>query len=418
MAESARLMSRNGMDPEPDSVSTMRNGARKALSLVRDRLAALIARPEPGICEELLRGDMLRLLVLSLVAMPVHLVFATVFILAPKDGSPTDGMWHGGIVALHAGMFVLMVVAFAVTLRARRRRCGLPAMQGFLSLFLFVFILAGAAIALVDQLATTNITPYLLVCSIVAMGFRLSPLRALLLFSGAYIAFFIALPSVQADPNIVLTNRINAFTFVLLGTGLASVLRSAEVRVIGQRKTIEFQRKELEEKNARLEFLAAHDPLTELYNRREFDRLLEKEISRIRRYGGAVCIVMIDLDDFKMVNDTYGHHAGDAALVRTAGLLSANLRGSDILARWGGEEFIVLLPDADIDRGIAVAEKLRAVLDGQPLEIRGSSIRLTASFGVAATDESGAGDFELLYQAADCALYKAKHAGKNRVDAC
>jgi diguanylate cyclase (GGDEF)-like protein len=170
--------------------------------------------------------------------------------------------------------------------------------------------------------------------------------------------------------------------------------------------------------NARLHRLverqAVTDGLTELANRRQFEQALAGEISRAERFGGMLALILADLDDFKQVNDRYGHQAGDEVLRRFAAVLRETVRDVDLPARYGGEEFAVLLPQTDLAGAERLAERLRQSVAERPMTKRpGALVAVTASFGVAAFPEAATP--AALFAAADEALYRAKAAGKNRV---
>jgi diguanylate cyclase (GGDEF)-like protein len=157
------------------------------------------------------------------------------------------------------------------------------------------------------------------------------------------------------------------------------------------------------------------DGLTGLANRRNAERSLATEASRAERFGGPLSVVLVDLDDFKEVNDRHGHLAGDDVLRELAIVLTETVRSVDVAARWGGEEFALILPGADAAGGAQLAERARAALaDRTILTQEGVPVRVTASFGVASSPEHGDGDD--LLRAADSALYEAKKRGKNRVE--
>ena len=161
--------------------------------------------------------------------------------------------------------------------------------------------------------------------------------------------------------------------------------------------------------------LAVRDGLTGLYNRRAFGELLAASIANEdRRPSGCLGLVLLDLDHFKKLNDTYGHPAGDAALRSLARLLDQHLRKGDQAARYGGEEFVVILPGSDAERSIGAAERLRSALERHRFVFEGARIPLSASLGVAVWPADGR-DPEPLLAAADRALYAAKQAGRNRV---
>jgi two-component system, cell cycle response regulator len=161
-----------------------------------------------------------------------------------------------------------------------------------------------------------------------------------------------------------------------------------------------------------LERLAYYDELTGLPNRRSVLRQLEALISRGRRHGHSLALLMVDADHFKAVNDRHGHAAGDAALRALADRLGERLRAEDVAGRFGGEEFVVALPDADAAGAAAVAEAVRAAVCARPLTIAGGELSLTVSVGWATWEDD---DLEQLLARADGALYEAKAAGRDCV---
>lgn len=162
--------------------------------------------------------------------------------------------------------------------------------------------------------------------------------------------------------------------------------------------------------------LSLIDPLTGIYNQRHFRFLLGVEVERARRYSRTMALMMVDVDDFKRVNDTLGHPIGDRVLRGIARILGAGLRRSDVLARYGGEEFAVVLQETDLEAGCSVAEKLRRDVETQAAfpDGRNGEVRATVSVGVAFYP-TGAEDETALLARADEALYRAKRSGKNRV---
>lgn len=161
------------------------------------------------------------------------------------------------------------------------------------------------------------------------------------------------------------------------------------------------------------------DPLTQVYNRRYLERHLEDEVARSKRYSLDLSVLMLDIDHFKRVNDTYGHQAGDVTLTALGSLLKADLRDLDVVARYGGEEFLVICTNTGIDGAALVAERLRHLIEAHPVEITDASgasqnIQISISVGVAGLSAS-VDSKEKLVQAADRALYRAKGDGRNRV---
>jgi diguanylate cyclase (GGDEF)-like protein len=161
------------------------------------------------------------------------------------------------------------------------------------------------------------------------------------------------------------------------------------------------------------------DGLTGAYNRRYFNEALEREFNRATRYGRTLSVLVFDIDHFKKVNDGHGHVAGDSVLRQLATAVKSRLREQDILARVGGEEFSIVLPEVDLGGARAVAEKVRAIVESTPAMFEDREVRCTVSVGVAscfAGPETQAGGAEALYAAADAALFRAKKKGRNRVE--
>jgi diguanylate cyclase (GGDEF)-like protein len=164
-----------------------------------------------------------------------------------------------------------------------------------------------------------------------------------------------------------------------------------------------------------LEDLSVQDGLTGLFNYREFHRRLTEEVERSRRYGRPFSLLILDIDDFKAVNDTYGHLAGDEALRELAALIRRAVRPVDEVARYGGEEFAILLPETPGPGAFAMAERIRDVVAAHPIPIAaGRTVVLTVSIGTATYPENADAE-EGLIAAADQALYTAKNGGRNRV---
>lgn len=180
---------------------------------------------------------------------------------------------------------------------------------------------------------------------------------------------------------------------------------------IERRRVVE---EELRVANAELAKLARTDALTGLLNRRSLLDCLDAEHHRLLRYGSPFAALMIDVDFFKRVNDTYGHTAGDRVLAAVAHCAASILRESDIASRYGGEEFCAVLPQCDIAAAVAVAERVREAVASLAIEWEGTAIRVTCSVGAA---EASANDIHAadIIERADQALYAAKHSGRNRV---
>lgn len=160
--------------------------------------------------------------------------------------------------------------------------------------------------------------------------------------------------------------------------------------------------------------LTTVDGLTQVNNRRSFDETIEREISRCRRYGRTLSMVLIDVDHFKRINDTFGHLAGDAVLKEVASAIKKRIRKEDLLARYGGEEFAVLTPEVDHKGALAMAEKVRKVVEKHEFSFDDEIIPVTISCGVSTLGKKS-DSAEALVQRADEKLYEAKEAGRNQV---
>lgn len=194
-----------------------------------------------------------------------------------------------------------------------------------------------------------------------------------------------------------------------------------EARIFAALRTRNSQR-ELRQRNTELESMLHHveamaitDPLTGLFNRRRLDDVLRREWAVTQRYKNSLSCIMIDIDHFKKINDQYGHAAGDDVLKQVATLVRSRLREVDLAARFGGEEFVILLPQTDKEGALILAERLRSTICEKPIPANGKDLTVTASFGVSANRDVVEGDPEDLLRGADIALYHAKNDGRNRV---
>lgn len=209
-------------------------------------------------------------------------------------------------------------------------------------------------------------------------------------------------------------------SLTLLGAGAALSLGvTATIAISNRRLKVEIlKRTQAEEKihqlNLNLEQLAMTDELTQLANRRAFFNRADEELRRSSRYKHPLSFMMIDIDHFKNINDTYGHDAGDEALSSVAKMLTNNIRDIDFLARFGGEEFVVMMPETNLTSAVELAERLRLSVESTPCLIKEIETRFTVSIGVASMHED-IQDINLLIKDADTAMYKAKEQGRNRV---
>lgn len=163
--------------------------------------------------------------------------------------------------------------------------------------------------------------------------------------------------------------------------------------------------------NMKLEMVSAMDALTKLNNRAKLDEEFHKELNKAERYGKVFSVVLIDIDHFKEINDCYGHDFGDQILVAFAGLLKQNVRKADILGRWGGEEFMIILPETNQENAIRAADKMRLIIQEHEFPKSG---KMTASFGVETYQKGDT--LKEMFARVDAKLYEAKENGRNRVE--
>jgi len=272
-----------------------------------------------------------------------------------------------------------------------------------------VIMVAGIVIVTIDQLATTNITPFILACIINGAILLIRPLISFAIYVTSYLVYYYSIALTITNQQILLSNRVNGVTAIAIGFFLSFILWQYNYTNITQKKLIEIQQKHLEQ-------LAYYDPLTGLPNRRFLEELVKREYALMRRHGHETVIIILDIDNFKNINDTYGHPVGDNVLKQLADLLRNNVRESDTVSRFGGEEFIILMPKTSLEGGYVFAERLRKIIMDEIFTAGALTLRITASFGVSSLRDINSKTLEDYYFLADKALYLAKKSGKNRVE--
>lgn len=317
----------------------------------------------------------------------------------------------------------------------------------------FALIVGLAILALPADPATAWVRPEVAAAVVWAIGALLAaqyrlPMLTPFLALGALAVGGVVLPlKVQVPSGFTLVGAAKAGapdTVLLLAAVVVVVHQTETARATAQRLTQEVRRRsrvetalrrsqevlerrvaegtadlgekqrELAHINARLEGLATTDDLTGLCNRRRFLELVDAEFEAAKRHERTFAVIMFDLDRFKPVNDTYGHHAGDFVLQRAAAVCAERLRETDWLARYGGEEFMALITGATAQAAGEVAERMRAALEGTPVTYDGHQIRITASFGGTALGANDT-DVEAVLHRVDEGAYEAKRAGRNCV---
>ena len=228
----------------------------------------------------------------------------------------------------------------------------------------------------------------------------------------------VTLPVMSNDELGELASEFNVLSAELNNANerLRSRVVNADKQLMETNARLLQQSKELQEMSKEFERLSITDPLTGLYNRRHFEVTIEAKVSASMRYGESSSLLLLDIDHFKKINDTYGHSAGDSVLREIARRLKSKTRNSDTLCRIGGEEFAVICENAGEDEALSIAEKLRMAVGGEKFNIDGELLNVSVSVGIATipdgNDTSTTKDF---HHNADIALYQSKSAGRNCV---
>lgn len=226
-----------------------------------------------------------------------------------------------------------------------------------------------------------------------------------------YYTYIILLTSLQRDEDLVIGMEAGADDYIFK----PFKLNELRVRLRAGRRIIELQNELLEARDIFHE-KSMHDSLTGLLNHDEILGVLDKELARSERDGLCVSIIMADIDHFKSVNDTYGHLAGDVVLRIIARKMESLARSYDAIGRFGGEEFLFVLPECCMECAVTFAERLRSSISMDSIDTPEGMIPVTVSLGVAASGKDGRRNGRTLVKAADAALYKAKKGGRNRVE--
>ena len=318
--------------------------------------------------------------VASWAVVALNLLHVLVFALLRFDDAQRS-TWASQITAAHGAMAVVMSATGLLTRYALKNAAPRLALK-FLPEGVSVLILAWAvALTLMDQAISTNINAFINAAVGISIVFLLRPLSTLVILAFGWCALALALGWTTDNAALLATNRMNAASASALALLVSILLWRRYVQAELLQRALEESNLQLERQRAELETLATRDPLTGLFNRREFVRLAEEELARARRNHSALSLLMIDLDHFKTINDRFGHPTGDDVLRNVADLMERSVRQTDRVARFGGEEFMLLLPDTSAADALHLANKLRQKLADTPIASIGAPV--TASMGLA-----------------------------------
>lgn len=337
----------------------------------------------------------------------VSAFFRIVDIIAFTSTAAPSEAWGQGIILAHSILLFFYIAVLLVSASLRKR----PRINYVMKIIQYivpaVVLLSGIVIATIDQLVTTSITPLLIVYVVFGIVFLLRPAVSITMGLVSYFIYYNSIALTITDYQVLLSNRVNGATAVGLGLLLSIMFWHYNYLNITQQRQISEQQRQLQQ-------MAYHDPLTNLYNRHFLTEKIKNEVSALQRYGHQSALILLDIDNFKEINDTHGHLAGDEVLVQLAQLITTHIRQADIAFRFGGEEFMILAPQTSLPSAIALAEKLRHLISQAAFHTGTTHCHITASFGVALMQTSA--EHEHQFMLIDKALHLAKLRGKNRVE--
>lgn len=352
----------------------------------------------------------------STVAVLNLLHIVGLILVQPVEGASTAiQQWHVGLLITHAMMGLVMVVGALTAARLLRQPHRRRTIRAIGYLGALSGLLMATLITAVDQWVTPNMIPFVVSTLAVSAVILMDPRGALAILLINYVVFFVLVGQTQDDPYHLLSNRLAGFGNTVVAWGLAVILWRSFTTITLQRRAIEEARDALRQHNEELRDISRRDDLTRLLNRQAVLDHADQLLSRDRRARGPLSILLLDLDHFKSINDTWGHPAGDQVLRIFADRLRENVRASDVIGRMGGEEFIAVLPHTDASAAAVVAEKLRVACAAEPVRWTEAKIPLSVSIGVCTAAADTRTSVALLYAAADRALYDAKRSGRDQI---
>lgn len=316
--------------------------------------------------------------------------------------------------------FVMLIYLLISTRFYRKKADTISLLKSLyeLSFGVFGFLIAITRILLIQPDIFRMPTIFIAVIYGFAVIFYFHPIQSFFIYSFTTVVLIVFLPISQ--PDIVLSSYTEDILSNSIIAWIASIINYRKyVKEFNNQKIVEKSNRELrlktvqiEKINSKLKEISLKDQLTDIYNRRRIDEILKYEYYRAVTYGKFFSVIMLDIDWFKSVNDTYGHNVGDKVLVELAEILRTNIRRIDTVGRWGGEEFIIICPETDADQALYLAERLReAIKTHEFFKIQ----HITCSFGVSSYNKGET--IESIINNADKGLYNAKQDGRNLVKA-
>ncbi len=313
-------------------------------------------------------------------------------------------------VAIWIALFNLVILPILAYLRRNIENISTALIMLVQTIFLIGMLKGGIALSLSEQSSLAGHSTYYLAAFTTAAFITMPPLVSAVLLLLANFVFILMLPQFQPEPAVITMLNINTMAATAVAWILNQMVSRAKVSSFLNEKTIVEKNLELEKKNEELKELTMRDSLTDLLNHKNSLKRLKEEIDRAKRINYPLSVAMIDLDNFKQVNDTYGHQTGDEVLRQVAGVLSENCRATDVVGRYGGEEFIVIMPDTNDRDASILIERIQTRV--REMEFK-DGVRITLSCGVS---EMNGESVHSILKSSDIMLYEAKRKGKDRVE--
>jgi diguanylate cyclase len=367
-------------------------------------------------------ANMSRLFNFTLIVIPISVIHIVIFEFFVSVESVEEILWRNGIILSHAALVASASIFSFLIFFVLNYEKNLLRLKIFTQVVTTMTIMIlGIVITSIDQYVTTSISPYIIVSMMIALVVLMPPWMSAIIFSSLFGLFYIGITTFVTNPLILTSNILNGLTVMGMAIGLSNIMWYYYSKSLKQRQLIEeqnfnleLQKIELEQLNFRLTILASTDSMTQLLNRREFENKVNLELDYAKHNDYVSSVLIADIDNFKQLNDIHGHLVGDELLKQYSLLLKVVLREGDLIARWGGDEFVIMLHHANPNEAFKIAERLRANIEKHVFIIDDHEIRLSSSFGIAPLDTNEIEPLYSSYLKADKALYQAKNLGRNK----
>jgi diguanylate cyclase len=366
--------------------------------------------------------NMSRLFNVVLLLIPISVMHIVAFAFFVNPQTIAEENWRLGLIIAHSALIAIAsILSFIIFVleNYEKDRMTYKVLTQIFAVIIIMFI--GIGIVAIDQYVTTSTSPFIIFFMVTSVVILLPPFVSVVLYTFIYAVYYFVMGFVVQNPIILLSNRFNGFTTLIMALGLSGILwyyftknEDQKNQITKQNLDLEEQKLELEQLNYRLGVIASMDSMTQLLNRREFEIQVNTEMKVFKEEGFSSSMVIADIDQFKVVNDTFGHPVGDELLKQFSLLLKAVLRDKDLIARWGGEEFVIMIHEANPSDAYRIAERLRQKIENTTFHVDNHDIRITASFGIAPLISTDEEPLYTSYLKADKALYRAKDNGRNK----